>query len=211
MCVFQHVNCLQVFPSCQSVGGDAILELFYFSPGSWGAKRLLKVSGHTLPAPKVSGGCATGWSGAGWGGRRDPVWEMAGSVSCPGTGGGTSREAGSAWSGRGLGGRVCPGHRRSGRLSGWRKIRAELGFCRVVRRPARGALRPRFRLPVATWLGPGTGVCLTGVGGACCVSEQEPGGRREGQHESRQGQGLFPRSQSKVSKTSTLMTVVIFF
>uniref|UniRef100_A0A8D1RVF5 Acetyl-CoA carboxylase 1 n=1 Tax=Sus scrofa TaxID=9823 RepID=A0A8D1RVF5_PIG len=95
------------------------------------------------------------------------------------SGAGPFRKAGFSWWGRGQGARVSVRRLSAGRVSGWRKPSAELGSCRLSRHPAPGALGPRLRLPVATLLGPGPGVCFRVVGGACSASLREPGGRRE--------------------------------
>ena len=81
-----------------------------------------------------------------------------------------------------------PGHAgsRARRFSGWRKPGAELISCRLVRHSARGSLGQRLCLPVTTWPGRRTGVCLTSFGGACSASQEQPGVRQDGQHEPRQ-------------------------
>lgn len=130
-----------------------------------------KLSGRKLRAPKVSSGCAAGcqlgegrWRGTGRCG------EKAGFASSPRTGGGR----------RGLAGASAPRHSRAGRFSGCRKPGAELSSCRLVRHSARGSLGQRLRLSVRTWPGPRTGVCFTGLGGACSASQEQPGERQNG-------------------------------
>lgn len=122
-------------------------------------------------------------------------------VSCglrgAGPGAGPFREAESR-GGAGAGPGRARLHRplRAGRASGWSKRSAELDARRRLQSPAQGAPGQRLRLPVATWLprwAPGPRVCFRELRGACSAPLQEPGGvgRRGGQHESCQVQGLF--------------------
>lgn len=70
---------------------------------------------------------------------------------------------------------------------GWRLEAAAPGPRRTTITP------PPIRRDLTALLGPGTGVCFRGLEGACSARWQEPGviGRRVGQHESCQKQGLF--------------------
>lgn len=200
VCVFQDLNCWRVFPSCQSVG-DCYPGIVLLQSGELGSLEILlnsPAASSGRPRSAVAARLAASWARGGGGGP-DAAGRRRGSRPVPGqeAGGGARSGAGPAWkagpaSGRGLAGASAPRHSRAGRFSGCRKPGAELSSCRLVRHSARGSLGQRLRLSVRTWPGPRTGVCFTGLGGACSASQEQPGERQDGRHEPCQVQSLFP-------------------
>lgn len=188
---------MRFFPSCQYAGGCHPGTLLLQS-GELGRKVAKRAFLSLWP---LSSGAQ--------GQRRLPDWRVRraepgsvgdrrrGPVRRPGLvrGAGPFLEAGSVW-GRGLDGRLCPGHLRAG-LFGMEEAQRLVRHLQAAAPPGRSGPRTTPPPPcrdLAALLGPGSGVGFRRLRGACPAFRQEPGGigRRAGQYESCQVQGLFP-------------------